>query len=520
MSTNRKIAKASAVLIAASSLGYVFSLVKEIMVANYFGITKAMDAFYAAVTFPALINNVLLTTFGAVFIPLFVRYRLKDRAGADRIAAVTFNYLVLFLAFAALILALSAPWIIGYGFHGLSGDAAGTAVHILRILAVTVVLSGAIGVMTGILNAEGHFSAPAFSNMAITAGTILFIAVFVNRWGVLVLPYGLLAGLAVQLLILTGVLRKRGYRPSPSFSAGHPAVGEMLSLSFVYFWAIIAAQVNLLVDRVMASYLAPGSIAALGYAEKLIQVPMIVFTSSLATAVYPFFSRQAAEERIGELKDSLSKSIRVSGLIFMPLTAMLIVLAGPIVRLIFQRGAFGGDATALTSSLLVCYSLQLFFYTVSVIVIRVFLAFQEMAVLVRVALAGMCLNVLLNLLFVKLVRPPAAGIALSTSCVQAMMAAAYLLALRRRIGALGGRSLAIGVAKVVAATVAMGFGMRLTYVLCLGMVQPTGVGCAVCLLAAAVSGCVIFGAIGFMVGFEEMGYAARLFAKRGDAIHG
>lgn len=521
MSTNRKIAKASAVLIAASSLGYVLSLVKEVMVANYFGITRAMDAFYAAVTFPSLINNVLLTTFGAVFIPLFVRYRLKDRAEADRIASVAFNYIVLFLALAAMLLALFAPWIIGYGFHGLSQDTAGTAAHILRILCVTIVLSGAIGVMTGILNAEEHFSSPAFSNMTITAGTILFIAVFVNRWGILVLPYGMLVGLAAQLLVLVGVLRRKGYRPSLSFSAGHPAVKEMLSLSFVYFWAIIAAQVNLLVDRVMASYLAPGSIAALGYAEKLIQAPMIVFTTSLATAVYPFFSSQVAEDRIVDLKDSLAKSIRVSGLIFMPLTATLIVLAEPLVRLIFQRGAFGGEATALTSSLLVCYSLQLFFYTVSVVIIRVFLAFQEMAVLVRVALAGMCLNVLLNLLFIRLVHPPAAGIALSTSCVQMIMTAAFFLALRRRIGAFGGRSLSIGVVKVLAATVVMGFGMRMVYGLCRGMALPTDAGCAMCLLVTAVSGCVIFGAVGFLMRFEEMGYAARLVIKRGgDVTHG
>ncbi|MEJ2745788.1 MAG: murein biosynthesis integral membrane protein MurJ, partial [bacterium] len=413
MSTNRKIAKASAILISASSLGYILSLFKEIMVANYFGITKAMDAFYAAITFPSLINNVLLTTFGAVFIPLFVRYRLKDRAEAERIAAVTFNYLVLFLVLVAVILALGAPWIIRYGFHGLAGDTAGIAVHILRILCITVVLSGAIGVMVGILNAQEHFSSPAFSNMTITAGTILCIALFVNRWGVFVLPYGLLFGLVVQLLVLAHVLKRRGYRFSLALNAGHPAVKEMLSLSYVYFWAIIAAQVNLLVDRVMASYLASGSIAALGYAEKLIQVPMVIFTGSIATAVYPFFSSQVAGEKIGELKDSLAKSIRISGLIFMPLTAMLIVLAGPLVRLIFQRGAFGRDATALTSALLICYSLQLFFYTAGIIIIRVFLAFQEMAVLVKVALAGMCLNALLNVLFIRLFQPPAVGIALS-----------------------------------------------------------------------------------------------------------
>jgi len=522
VSTNRKIAKASAILIIASSCGCLLALAKEMLVANYFGITRAMDAFYAAVAFPTLINNVLLTTFGAVFIPLFIRYRLKDRMEANRIASITLNYLVLFLVLTALLLALCAPWIIQYGFHGLARDTATMAVHMLRILCITVVLSGIIGIMTGILNAQEHFTAPAFSNMMITASTILCIVLFVNRWGVLVLPYGLLAGLVAQFLFLVPVLRAKGFNHSLSLTAGHPAVNEMLSLSCVYFWAIIAAQVNLLVDRVMASYLAPGSIAALGYAEKLIQVPIIIFTGSLATAVYPFFSSQVAENKIDELKDSLAKSIRISGLIFIPLTAMLMVLAEPLIQLIFQRGAFGHDATELTSALLICYSLQLFFYTAGIIIIRVFLAFQEMAILVKVASAGVILNVLLNVLFIKLVRPPAAGIALSTSCVQMIMTAAFFVALRKKIGAMSGRSVAIGVAKVVAVTVVMGLGMQVIYGLCRRMmVQPTDMSCAVCVLITVVSGCLIFGVLGFLMKVEELNYVTKMVKKRvGGVIHG
>jgi len=515
VSTNRKIANASAILIAASGLSYILSLAKEIMVANYFGITGAMDAFYAAIAFPTLINNVLLTTFGAVFIPLFIRYRLKDRMEANRLASITINYLVLFLILTALLLALCAPWIIHYGFHGLPGDTAAMSVHMVRILCIAVVLGGAIGIMAGILNAQEHFTAPAFSNMLITASTILCIVFFVNRWGVLVLPYGLLAGLVAQLLFLVPVLRAKGYHHSLSFAAGHPAVKEMLSLSCVYFWAIIAAQVNLLVGRVMASYLAPGSIAALGYAEKLIQAPIVIFTASLATAVYPFFSTQVAENRIDELKDSLAKGIRMSGLIFIPLTAVLIVMAKPIIQLVFQRGAFGRDATELTSALLICYSLQLFFYTVGVIIIRVFLAFQEMGILVKVASAGVLVNVLLNVLFIKLVRPPAAGIALSTSCVQLIMAAAFFVALRKRIGAMSGRSVAIGLVKVAAVAVVMGLGMHVIYGMCRRMmVQPTEMSGAVCVLITVASGCLIFGVLGFLLKVEELNYAANVVKKR------
>ncbi len=456
MSTNRKIAKASAILIAASSLGYVLSLVKEIMVANYFGITKTMDAFYAAVAFPTLINNVLLATFGAVFIPIFVRYRLRDGGEADHIASVVVNYLFLALLFATLLLFTFAPLVVGSVFHGLSAETAALAVRILKILCATVVLSGLIGVMTGILNSHEHFAAPAFTQMVITATTIIFIALFVGRWGVFVLPWGLLAGLTVQFLILVPIVVRKGYRHHLSLDWRHPAIREMSYLSLLLFVNMLAGQMNVVVDRIMASYLAPGSIAALGYADKLVQVPTIIFSASIAAAVFPFFSVQVAENRIEEMKHSLARSIRMSGCIFMPLTVMLVILAKPVIQVLFQRGAFGPQATELTAIILVCYSFQLFFFGAGLILARVYLVFQDMATLIMMTSLGVALNVLLNIIFMRLFTPPAAGIAFATSVVYGITMSLMLALLRKKMIHLGGSYILRGLAKAAICSVIMG----------------------------------------------------------------
>ena len=264
------------------------------------------------------------------------------------------------------------------------------------------------------------------------------------------------------------------------------------------------------VDKMMASYLAPGSIAAFGYAEKIIQVPIMIFTASLATAVFPFFAAQVAESRIDELKDSLAKSIQMSGLIFLPITAGLVALAAPIVQLILQRGAFDRTAAEVTSLIVVCFSFQLFFYSTVIILVRAFLAFQEIATLVKVVMGGMVLNIVLNLAFIKLVKPPVAGIALSTSCVYLIMACVFFVILRMRIGALHGKEMLISVAKIAVLSAVMGGVMYSMRGVCQRLFpHPMVMGQALALCAAGASGCLIFLACGYFINVRELRSLAR-----------
>jgi len=456
--TNQKIARASAILIIASILGHILSLGKEILVANYFGITKAMDAFYAAITIPNLLTNVFLSTFGAVFIPIFIRYK-KNMEEANRIASIIINYSFLFFLLGAMLIYIFAPWIIRFGFHGLKSETISLAIKMLHIVSFTIIFSGLIGIMSGILNAFEHFTWPAFSQMFITITTIFFILFFVKNFGVFTLVYGLLLGLILQFLFLIPITKGKGYHHYLDFNQKHPAIKEMISLGFVFFIAIVVSHINIVVDRIMTSYLAPGSIAALGYAGKLVQVPLVIFSSSIATAVFPFFSSQVTEGKIEELKDSLSKSIRMSGFIFIPLTVILVILAKPIIRLLFQRGMFDSHATNLTSVILICYSFQIFFYTTGIILGRVFLAFQDIKTLLKITIVGVIMNIVLNFLFIKIINPPAAGIALSTSGIYLITMFLLFVFLKKKMIYLHGKYILEGLLKIGISSIVMGVGV-------------------------------------------------------------
>jgi len=281
-----------------------------------------------------------------------------------------------------------------------------------------MVLSGAAGALSGVLNARAHFFWPAVSPVLVTLVSIVFIVLGAQRMGVMALAWGLGAGLLAQCLVLAAAARREGFRPAFLDARGEPAVREMTAGALLLIVGIVAAQGNVLVDSVMASYLAPGSLAALSYAAKLVMVPLVVFTGSLATAAFPHFSKQAAGGRIAELKEALAASIRMAGFVFLPLTVALVILARPLIALLFQRGAFDREAAELTSAILACYAPQMFFCTVSILLVRVHLALDERAVMVKVAFAGVGMNVAFNLLFIRLIDPPAAGLALSTSLVQ------------------------------------------------------------------------------------------------------
>jgi len=496
--TNQKIAGATGILIAASILGHILSLGKEIFVANYFGITKVMDAFYAAVTVPNMINNVLLTTFGAVFIPVFIKCELKNRDEANRIASAVMNFLFIFFVFISLVLFSFAPWIIKYGFHGMSPESINLAAKLLRIISFTLVMSGMVGIMTGILNAFKHFAWPAFSQMFVTAFTILFILLFVKEWGIFVLAYGLLAGLLIQFFSLMPVAGRKGFRYYFDFNFKHPAVKEMLSLALLLFTVLVGGQLNIAVDRIMASYLAAGSIAALGYASKLVQVPLIIFSGSVALAVFPFFSSQVAENKIEEMKDSIATSIRMSGFIFIPLTVMTVILARPVIQVLFQRGAFTPQATSLTSIILVCYSFQFFFYAVVAILARVFFALQDIMTLLKLTAAGVVMNIILNFVFMKIIKPPAAGLALSTSVVLFIVFFLYILKVNRKNIILDRKYIFAGLSRVCIAAAVTGIAVMTVFSISVNTAP------IIRLILSSASGVFVFALMSYVIKVEEL----------------
>jgi putative peptidoglycan lipid II flippase len=456
--TNQKIARASFLLMIVSMSGHLLGLGKEMIVAATFGIGWQMDAYYAAMTVPTIINNIIIAAFATVFVPSYVRYRMQDVQRANRIASAIINYLAVLLIFVAAVMIVFDGHLMRLLFGGFSPEALSLAGTLFIPLCLGIVMSATTGVIMGLLNAVEEFVVPALSQIFITLCTIAAVVLLRDRLGVGTLVLGLIAGLFIQLVLLVSVIRGKGYVYHGGFGGDDDELRPLLRMVGIYFLAVLASNGGVLIDRIMASHVAAGSVAALGYADKMVQVPLVIFSISIATAAFPYVSSQVAEKKYDDLKATITRSIRMSGVIFIPLTAYLIVMAHPLIQLLFQRHAFTPAATALTSKTFACYSLELFFFTVVMLLIRVLLALQEPGIILKMTIAGIAVKVGLNMIFMRLVKPEIAGIGLATSVLNVLWAATLWWYCQRRLGDFRDKvGTAIALSKTAAGSVIAGF---------------------------------------------------------------
>ena len=456
ISDNRRIAKAAFILILGNIAGFTFSFFKEILVAAKFGVGPEMDAFYAASSFPNIISGVLLSIFAAVFIPVFIEYELKEKSAAQQIINIFVSYITVIMALVIVVLLIFAGSFVRLFFYGLPPEVSALTVKLLRVFLLMLIFSCFSGIMIGILNAEKHFAVPAFSGLLVTLFTVAGIFLWQRSLGIFALAWGVVLGTLAQALLLAAKARKSGYVFKPLIITDHPALAQIKHMLMPFAAGIVIAEFNPMVDKVMSSGLAAGSIAALGYAGKLAQVPMQIFSNSIAAAAFPFFATQVAEDKIEKMKYSLARSIRMAGFILIPITAALMVLARPLISLLFERGKFTPQATSLTAVVFRMYCLQLFFYAAFLIMSRVVLSLKKIMFLFKLAILNLVLNVVLNLVFMRLFDPPVAGIALSTSVVYFTACAISYFYLKRALGDMSEDYLARGFLKVGACSLAMG----------------------------------------------------------------
>jgi len=503
MTTNLKIARAYTVLMAASVVGHALSLFKEMLGASYFGVSAKMDAFYAAMTIPNLVNSVLLSPFVIIFVPILVKYRSKDPVQASRIISSVSNFILCGLGAAAVISFFFPGALIALASPGLDARTAADAASMLRILSAAIVFTGAANILTGIINAYEHFLLPAVSGMFITLCTIFFMLFFTERAGVFVLGWGLLAGTALQALFLWPCAKKQGFAYSPVLDFEHPEIRKALNMALIFLLITVISGLNMAANRFMASWLPEGSIAALAYADKLVQVPLVIFSGAIATSIYPFLSAQAAENKLDEIRATVSLSMRMSGFIFIPLAGAMMALARPAIELLFQRGAFDPAATALTASVFMFYSLQLFSTAPVAVMQRLLFAYQDFSAILKIIVVSLTLTLALNFAFIKLMSPPACGIALATSLGGFAAALMYFYAVKRRLGSLHGLAILASFARVTALAAVSSLTVRLAHNHLYAIVPPTVPGTAAALVLASAAGAAVFIGLAAFFRLEE-----------------
>jgi putative peptidoglycan lipid II flippase len=447
----RALAGAAGILMVSFVASRVLGLVRNAVLAGYFGDSDKYEAYVAAIAVPDAVFQVLAGgVMGAAFIPVFARYLADgDEQAAWRLSSSAINVAALLTGAIALLLIVFARPVMGVVVSGRDADFQELATGLVRIMLVSPVIFAVSGFATSILNTYQRFFwaalAPLMYNVGIIAGTVLLH----DRWGIYGVAIGVAAGACGHLLIqVPGLLEVRA-RYWPVLDWRNAGVREVGKLMLPRMFGLGVAQANQLITTVfLASFLVAGSMAYLNYAWLVLMVPLGVFGMAVSTAVFPTLARQSAAGEDAEMGELFGLSLRMILYLTIPAAVGLIVIGEPIVRLLFERASFTSEVTRATALAVAVYALGLPAHSVVEIVDRAFYALHDTRTPVKAAALAVLLNVLLSTVVVVGALRGAvpmerayAGLALANAGAAWVEAGLLVAWLHSRSGGLGLRGL-------------------------------------------------------------------------------
>lgn len=432
----RRLAAASLVVMAGFVASRLLGLVRNMAILSQFGAGREYEAFLAAIAVPDLVFQVLAGgAVGSAFIPVFKSYFARgDTADGWRLtsSAMTIAWLVT-LPVAGLLALFAQPLVDLLIVPGWDAESKALTAGLMRLMLLSPVIFAVSGFATSVLNSFQRFAwaalAPVFYNLAIIAAALVARPLGVGIEGVAV---GVTIGSALHLGIQIPSLWRVGFRYRPLVDLRLAGVREVGRLMVPRMIGLGVVQINQLVNVVLASFLVVGSLGFLNVAWLLIMSPLVL-SMSVSTAVFPTLAAESALERRAEVERLFQLAFRLILFLTVPASVGLIVLAEPIVRLLFERGQFGPESTAQTAFALRLYALGLIGHATAEIVDRVFYAFHDTWTPVRVALATIALNLALSL---TLMSTPLnyGGLALANTLASLIEGGALLWLVGRRLG--------------------------------------------------------------------------------------
>ena len=414
-SINRKIFKASFLILTLTIVVKAFSLFREVAIANFFGRGDELDVFLIAMMVPAFFVNLISGSFNAALIPTYIKTKAElGRAGAQNLFSSIMTFTIIILTTIALILWLTSGYYLPLLASGFSHEKLMLTRKILILLLPLLLINGVISIWSSILNSSKKFTLVAISPVFIPVLSIIFIYLFNRHLGIYSLVYGILVGSILNMLILIFGLNREKLRLKFGWKYNEPLRKVINQYCPMVAGALLMGS-TIVVDRAMAAMLPAGSVAALGYGYKVIALAAGLLTLAFSNAILPYFSEQEANKDDEGIKNTFNLYFIVSLSISLALMSFVFLFSRPIVTIIFQKGAFGAADTAIVSNIQRFYSFMIPSYVLGILGVRLISVKLGNRILMYGAIINLISNIILNIVFIRFFG--IAGIALSTSFV-------------------------------------------------------------------------------------------------------
>ncbi len=454
--------KAASVVAGAVMFSRILGLARELIFAGLFGAGRGMDAFLTAFRAPNLLRDLfaegaLSTAFVTVFSQ---RIATNGEESAWNLAAKMATLTTIFMSLISLLGVLFAAQLIGLLAPGFPPGKAVLTIELTRIMYPFILLVSLAALVMGILNSRNIFTAPAlassFFNIGSIAGGVAFGWLLDPHFGeraLVGLALGTLLGGLLQLGVQLPSLHRAGFRFVLDFNWRDPGVRQVLLLMLPAVIAASAVQINVMINSIFASYLGDGPVSWLSYAFRLMQLPLGVFGVAVATVTLPVIAKASALGDMVRFRSTLSRAMRLAVFLTLPSAVGLIVLAQPIIALIYQRGKFLDADSLHTAEALQFYAIGLVGYSCIKVLSPAFYAINHKWTPMTVSFLSIGLNLLLNWLLIFHFRMGHVGLALSTAIAATINVLLLYVFMGRLAGSLETRAMASTLLRCLLASV-------------------------------------------------------------------
>lgn len=497
-----KIVKTTIGLIIITLLSKILGFGRELALTYVYGTTALADAYLTALSIPTVLFSSVATALKTTFIPLFCEVDKTDgRKESIKFLNNVLNILIILSIIFSIVVFIFAKPLVKVFAIDFSGQKLMTTISFTRIMVFGVLFIGLSNIMGAWLQINGNFTVPGM--IGLPYNILIITGIIVSSKGnINIMVIGTILAIASQFLFQLPFAIKYGYKYKPYINIKDKYLKKMLILIIPVFIGVGVNQLNTIIDRSLASTLGDGAITVLNSANRLNGFVLGLFIATIASVVYPNLSKVSIVNNKEKFIKSVYQSINTIVLLIIPISIGSIVLSEPVVRIVFERGAFNSESTDLTATALLCYSIGMIGFGLREILNNVFYSLQDTKTPMINGALAMGMNIILNIVLIKFLGH--AGLALATSISSIICIVLLFNSLKKKIGYFGQDKVLNTLIKSLIAASIMGFATNNVYKLTAGILGVGFIKESIALFVSICIGAIIYCVIVILLKVEEI----------------
>lgn len=507
-----RIARTAIGLMFVTMIAKILGFARELVLASAYGTSSYSDAYLAALNIPNVIFSIIGIGLTTTFIPIY--YEIINDFGEKEGLKFTnnvFNIVTIICIAISTIGIICAEDLVRAFALGFEGETFELTLNFTRIFMLGLIFIGVNNIMTSYLQIKGNFLIPGL--ITVPCNIIVITSILLStKYGLNIMGYGTLIGTIGQFLFLIPFAYKHEYRFKFFLNLKDKYIKKMLFLVGPVLIGVAVNQINVMVDKTIASTLVEGSISALNYSNRLNLFVTGLFITSISSVIYPMLSKLYCEDNKDKFIDSVVKSINSIVLLVIPISIGAIVLANPIVEILFKRGAFDERATQMTSTALVFYSIGMIGFGLREILGKIFYSLKDTKTPMINGSVSMIMNIALNIFLVKFMGY--SGLAFATSISGIICTMLLFRSLKKKIGYFGQKIIIEVAFKSILASFIMGVITYVTHQLLSNMLIEGFIYDAISLLTSISIGFLVYIMLVFLFKIKEVRVLLELLRKK------